>query len=165
MTSFRGLCQAAGFVGMIGCQNGPAPAAAADILAQSGYWQTVSDTAKDGTPMCGVRTTLSNGAELRLIVVDNTIHLVAFDPAWSLPKTGSADVAINVDHASYRGHAEVGGPRTLIIEGLTPDFLSRFIGGSKMEANFGGIRWSISLFGSSGATTAMAGCLSKTRRG
>jgi hypothetical protein len=37
--------------------------------------------------------------------------------------------------------------------------------GMKMEADFGGARWTVSLIGSSRATSAMGDCMAAARRG
>jgi hypothetical protein len=140
------------------------PAAAAATLSQHGYWAVVADAASDGSPVCAARTPLSNGAELRLSVTGPDITLVASDPAWTLARGGEADVTITVDGEIYEGTAAVAGPTTLAVQSLTPAFLGRFMNGTRMIADFGGVRWDVSLLGSGRATAALADCVASAKR-
>lgn len=146
---------------------GSAPVSAAEAVGQHGYWTTVSDTSGDGEAICGVSTQMTNGAELRLLVVGEEVHMVAYDPTWTMPADGEARVTIIVDGEVYRGRAVAHDAKTLVVRNLTPDFLEEFMNGMKMEADFGGARWTVSLIGSSRATSAMGECmaLAAARRG
>ena len=106
---------------------------------------------------------MSNGAELRLMVLNNAIHMTAFDPNWTMPASGTSKVTISVDGDTYRGKAEVVSPRLLLVSNLSNDFLEQFIGGYNMVTDFGGVRWTVSLIGSSSATSAMADCIRAAR--
>ncbi len=140
------------------------PASATETISQFGYWSAVADADSDGRPICGVRTQMTNGAELRLIVLNNAVHLVAHDPAWRLRRDGQARVAINVDGEVYRGTAQVADAQTLVVESLSTDFLAQFMDGNTMVADFGGVRWSVNLIGSGPATSAMGQCVATARR-
>ena len=144
---------------------GSAPVGAAEAICQHGYWTAVSDTGGDGDATCGVRTQMTNGAELRLMRVGQEVHLIAYDPTWTMPADGETRVAIDIDGEVYRGKAVASDASTLLVRNLTPDFLEEFMNGMKMEADFGGARWTVSLIGSSRATSAMGDCMTAARRG
>jgi hypothetical protein len=144
---------------------GSAPVNATEAVGQHGYWTTVSDTGGDGDAICGVRTQMTNGAELRLMVVGEEVQLVAYDPTWAMPADGETRVSITVDGEVYRGKAVAYDAKTLVVRNLTPDFLEEFMNGRKMEADFGGAHWTVSLIGSSRATSAMGECMAAARRG
>jgi hypothetical protein len=153
-------------VAIIGLElAGSAPASATEAVGQNGYWAAVSPTGNDGGAACGVRTQMTDGAELRLIVVGDEVHLVAYDPAWAMPADAAARVSIDVDGEVYRGSATAADPNTLVVRNLSPEFLEEFMNGRKMEANFAGARWTVSLIGSSRAASAMAECVAGARRG
>jgi hypothetical protein len=50
------------------------------------------------------------------------------------------------------------------VRNLSPDFLEEFTNGRRMEADFGGAHWTVSLAGSSRATSAMGECMAAARR-
>lgn len=144
---------------------GSSPAGAAETIGQHGYWTAILDTGRDGQGICGVRTQMTNGAELRLVVIGDEVHLVAYDPTWTMPADGEARVAINVDGEVYNGKAVAADARTLVVHNLTADFVEDFLNGLTMEANFGGARWTVSLVGSSRAAIGMGGCVAAAHRG
>jgi hypothetical protein len=144
---------------------GHVPAGAAEAIGQHGYWVAVSDIAGDDDAACGISTQMTNGAELRLMRVGEEVHLMAYDPTWALPEDGETRVSIDIDGEVYRGRAVASGPSTLVVHNLTPDFLEEFMNGMKMEADFGGAHWTVSLVGSSRATSAMGDCMAVARRG
>jgi hypothetical protein len=151
-------------VAIIGLElAGSAPVGAAETIGQHGYWVAVSDTGNNGDAPCGVRTQMTNGAELRLIVVGEEIHLEAYDPAWTMPADGTARVSITVDGEVYRGSATSTDPNTLIVRNLSADFLEEFMNGRRMEANFAGARWTVSLIGSSRAAAALSECVAAAK--
>jgi hypothetical protein len=155
-------------VAIIGLElAGHAPVNAAEAIGQHGYWTAVSDTGtgEGGDTVCGVRTQMTNGAELRLVRVGQEVHLIAYDPTWTMPADGETRVAITIDGEVYRGRAEAADANTLVVRNLTPDFLEEFMNGMKMEADFGGAHWTVSLIGSSRATSAMGDCMPTAQRG
>jgi hypothetical protein len=133
-------------------------AARADTIGQHGRWSVFADTTRDGGQVCGVRTALPDGAELRIVAADQDMHLVVYNPGWTIRTAGEAKVAISMDRDTYVGRAAVAGPNTLVVESLTTDFLARFMNGNTMIANFGGVRWAVDLTGSGRAAAAMAAC-------
>jgi hypothetical protein len=153
-------------VAIIGLElAGSAPVAATGAIGQYGYWVAVSDTGQDGDTVCSVWTQMTNGAELRLMVIGEEVHLVAYDPTWTMPTDGAARVSIDVDGEVYTGKAVATDPHTLVVQNLSSDFVEEFMNGMRMEADFGGARWTVSLIGSSRATGAMGGCMAAARRG
>lgn len=144
---------------------GNAPVGGAEAIGQHGYWMAVSDTGTDGDAICGVRTQMTNGAELRLMRVGEEVHLMAYDPTWTMPEDGEMRVSIDIDGEVYRGRAVAANARTLVVCNLTPDFLEEFMNGMKLRADFGGAHWTVSLIGSSRATSAMGDCMAAARRG
>jgi hypothetical protein len=153
-------------VAIIGLQlPGSASGAAAETMGQHGYWIAVSDTGPTGDAVCGVRTQMTNGAELRLLLVGDEVQLVAYDPTWAMPANGATRVSINIDGEVYRGRAMAADPKTLVVRDLSADFLDEFMNGMRMEADFGGAQWTVSLIGSGRATSAMADCMAAARRG
>jgi hypothetical protein len=144
---------------------GSAPVGATETIGQHGYWGAVSDTGSDGGAICGVRTQMTNGAELRLMEVGAEVQLVAYDPAWAMPADGAARVSIAVDGEVYHGKAVAADSRTLVVRNLSSDFLEEFMNGMKMEVDFGGAHWTVSLIGSSRATSVMGQCMAAARRG
>jgi hypothetical protein len=153
-------------VAIIGLElAGSAPVDAGETIGHDGYWSAIVDTGRDGDTICGVRTSMTNGAELRLMVLGDDVHLVAYDPAWTMPADGETRVAITVDGEQYRGKAVAADARTLVVRNLTPDFLEDFMNGRTLEANFGGAQWTVSLVGSSRAASGMGGCVAAARRG
>lgn len=143
---------------------GTAPVAATETAGQYGYWAAASDTGKDGDTVCSVWTQMTNGAELRLMVMGDEVHLVAYDPTWTMQTDGAARVSIDVDGEVYTGKALATDPNTLVVQNLSADFVEEFMNGMRMEANFGGARWTVSLIGSSRATSAMSECMAAARR-
>jgi hypothetical protein len=154
---------------------GSAPVGATETIGQHGYWGAVSSTGSDGDATCGVRTQMTDGAELRLMVVGGEVQLVAYDPAWTMPADGAARVSIAVDGEVYHGKAVAADSKTLVVRNLSSDFLEEFLNGMKMEADFGGAHWTVSLIGSSRAAramgasgmgaSAMSECMAAARRG
>lgn len=138
--------------------------ARAETLARPGSWSSFTATARDGRPVCGVRTRLPDGAELR-IVADNEgdVHLIAHSPGWAIKIQGEARVSISMDRDIYVGAASVANSSTLVIESLTAGFLARFIHGTSMKADFGGVRWSVGLYGSGRAAAEMVTCATALR--
>jgi hypothetical protein len=163
-TACRRLAVAAALLGYLGLGTAQ-QAAADDTINQYGYWASVLDTTSDGHRICGVRTDLDGGAQLRLMVVGDAVHLVAHDPNWDLPDNATSRVMIVVDDQTFNGTAEVVDGQTLLVTNLTKDFLEQFVDGSEMLANFGGVRWSVNLVGSGRATSDMASCIAATRSG
>ena len=53
---------------------------------------------------------------------------------------------------------------TLMVTNLTEHFLDQFIDGTQLLANFGGVRWNVSLIGSSRAIDDMQSCIAMLRR-
>ena len=152
-------------VAIIGMElAGGAPMAAADSMGQYGYWIAMTDTGQDNDAPCGVKTQMTNGAELRLMAVGEELRLEAYDPAWTMPADGLARVSIAVDGEVYRGSASAADSNTLVVRNLSPDFLEEFMNGRKMEANFGGARWTVSLIGSSRAAGTLGECVAAARR-
>ena len=143
---------------------GSVPVGATETIGQHGYWAAVSDTGRDGDAICGVRTLMTNGAELRLMAVGDEVQLVADDPAWTMPADGAARVSIAVNGEVYHGKAVAADFRTLVVRNLSSDFLEEFMNGMKMEADFGGAHWTVSLIGSSQAASAMGECMAAARR-
>jgi hypothetical protein len=113
---------------------GSAPASAGEAIKQHGYWSAILHTGDNGAPVCGVRTQMTNGAELRLIVIADEVQLVAYDPAWTIPQNSAARVSIDVDGEVYRGSAVASDASILVMGSLTPDFLEEFMNGLRMEA-------------------------------
>jgi hypothetical protein len=144
---------------------GSAPVGASESMSQHGYWGVVTTTGDDGRAICGVRTQMTDGAELRLIAIGEELQLVAYDPAWTMPADGAARVSIAVDGEVYHGKAVASDSNTLVVHNLSADFLEEFINGMKMEADFGGAHWTVSLIGSSRATSAMGQCMAAASRG
>jgi hypothetical protein len=145
--------------------SGTAANADTQVIDRSSYWEATTDPGPNGKTVCGVRSHMTNGAELRLLVVDDEVHMVAHDPGWSMRSNAALPVSVNVDGDVYRGRALATDPRTLLMQGLTMDFLQQFVDGISMTADLGGYRWSVSLIGSSRATSAMVQCVTAARSG
>jgi hypothetical protein len=142
-----------------------APVGATETINQYGYWSVVTDTDDDGSAICGVRTAISNGGELRLMVIGNQVHMVARNPAWTMRGKGDLRIVLNVDGESYGGSASIVDPQTLVVVNLSRDFLADFMEGNNLVADFGSVRWAVSLAGSSRATSAMGECVVAAQRG
>jgi len=136
-----------------------APTLATDTLETHGFWSSVVDTDRDGTRICGVRTRMESGGELRLLVIGDQILLAAYDSHWHMAADGNVRTTIAIDAAAYRGEAKAVDGQTLLVVGLTKSFVVDFMDGDLMVANFGGVRWRISLAGSAQATADMAACV------
>jgi len=145
--------------------SGTAAVADTQTIDQSGYWEAVTDTAPNGDAICGVRTHMRNGGELRLMVLDGGVHLVAHDPNWSMRADARPRVYVNVDGDVFRGNAVAADRTTLVVPGLTMSFLEQFIDGYSMDADLGGVRWTVNLRGSSRATSAMVECVTSADGG
>jgi len=163
-TTCRRLVATAALLGYLGL-GAVQPASATATINQYDYWASVVDTDDDGDRICGVRTHMENGAELRLMVINGGVHLVAHDPAWHMRADTTANVTISVDDETYTGKAQAIDGQTLLVANLTMDFLQQFIVGDQMLANFGGVHWTVSLIGSSRATNDMGSCIAAARRG
>ncbi len=153
-------------VAFVGVELGGTGAVAAgiDVICQYGVWQAKSDTDSSDEMICGVRTFMCNGAELRLILVGVEAHMVAHDPPWPMRTDARPRVAFNVDGEVCRRTAVAANTNTLVIQSLTSDFLGDFALGSSMKADLTGHRRAVSLAGS-GRTSAMAGCAAAAGRG
>jgi hypothetical protein len=150
-----------GYLGLAVMQS----ANATSTIAQHGYWSSVVDTTDDGHRVCGVRTRMGGGGELRLAIVNDDVHLVARDDRWHMRVGDTSRVSISVDGRIFSGNAKAIDGQTLIVASLADDFVSRFIEGDEMLADFGGVRWDVSLEGSSRVTGEMAACAAFARSG
>jgi hypothetical protein len=135
-----------------------AAGARADTIDTHGYWTSVVDTV-DQEQVCGVRTRMDNGAELRLLVSDGDVYLVAHDPRWHVPPRSQVRVTVSVDGSGYDGRATAIDGQTLVVQRLSDAFLDHFVDGNTMVADFGGVRWNVDLTGSSDATSDMIACV------
>jgi hypothetical protein len=117
------------------------PVAATTTINEYGFWASTVDTDDDGNRVCGVRTRMHGGGELRLLVIDGDVHLIAHDPDWNLRHGISFGVKIDVDDESHSGTGTPVDSKTLMVMNLSSDFLGQFIDGIEMVANFGGVRW------------------------
>jgi hypothetical protein len=133
-------------------------AGAAEPARRTDIW-TVLTTDGHAERECGVATHLRDGTDLRLVVEDAGIRLIAHHAGWMLP-AGQADVKVTMGHDAFLGAANVVDPKTLIVEDLSQDFLRRFMAAPVMTAEFGGIRWTIDLHRSDDAAWALASCAS-----
>ena len=150
---------------LLGCVGlGTRAASATATIDEYGYWASTLDTDDAGHKVCGVRTRMDGGGELRLIVISGVVHLVVHDPQWHMRYGDSFHVAIDVDDDRFHGSGQAVDSQTLLVESLSDDFLGQFIDGSQMVANFGGVRWRVSLSGSSRATGDMGSCLAIAKR-
>jgi hypothetical protein len=163
-TTCRRLVAAAALLGYLGL-GAVQPASATATISQYDYWASVVDTDDDGQRICGVRTHMDGGGELRLMVIDGGVHLVAHDPGWHMRTDTTSDVTIDVDDQTFTGTARVIDGQTLMVVNLSRDFLQQFIDGDQMLVNFGGVRWTVSLIGSGRATGDMGSCIAATRPG
>lgn len=138
-------------------------AGAADLSRGAGVWTVLAESGsgvKDSVGKeCGVATHLANGADLRLVVADGQVRLIAHHPGWMLP-AGQADVTVTMGQDAFIGSAAVVDRSTLVVEDLTGDFLRRFIAAPVMTTDFGGIRWRVDLRASDSAAWALASCAS-----
>jgi len=141
------------------------PAHATSTLETHGLWSSVVDTDSDGNRICGVRTRMDGNAELRLLVIGDRIHLVAFDSDWHMRADSTVHTTVDIDDAGYRGDAKVIDGQTLMVVGLTRSFVADFMAGDEMVANFGGVRWRVNLEGSAQATADMAACVAAVSGG
>ena len=157
------LIAAAALLGCVGL--GTRAASATATINEYGYWASTLDTDNSGRQVCGVRARMDGGGELRLLVIDSAVHLVVRDPKWHMHYGDSFHVAIDVDDDRFRGNGQAVDSQTLLVESLSGDFLGQFIDGSQMVATFGGVRWRVSLSGSSRATGDMGSCLATVKRG
>jgi hypothetical protein len=137
---------------------GPARAGGTTTIAEHGYWSTVVDMTDDGVRVCGVRTHMHDGGELRLEVIDNDIHLFAHDDNWHLARGGTTRVLITINGHGFTGTAKALDGQTLVIGSLTRRFVYAFMDGDELLADFGGVQWDVSLEGSRQATGEMAAC-------
>jgi hypothetical protein len=133
-------------------------AGAAEPARRTDVW-TVLATAGHAGQECGVATHLRDGADLRLVIADGEVRLIAHHAGWMLP-AGQADVKVTMGHDAFLGAASVADPKTLIVEDLSQDFLRRFMAAPVMTADFGGIHWMIDLHRSDDAAWALASCAS-----
>ncbi len=143
---------------------GDAVTARAQTIDTYGFWSSELLTTDDGAPMCGVRTRMDNGAELHLMAVDGGVHLVAHDPRWHMRTDGVVHVSVSVDGSGYTGDGTAIDAQTILVPGLTQAFFDDFINGGSMTTDFGGVRWTVDLSGSSNATDDMLACV-KMHRG
>ncbi len=151
---------------LLGCVGlGARAASAATTIDDHGYWASTLDTDGSGHQVCGVRTRMDGGGELRLLIVDGAVHLVVHDPKWHMHYGDSFHVTIDVDEDRFRGSGQAVDSQTLLVESLSDDFLRQFIDGSQIVANFGGVRSRVSLSGSSRATGDLGSCLASVKRG
>jgi hypothetical protein len=157
------LIAGAALLGCVGLGTGAAFATA--TINEYGYWASTLDTDDFGHRVCGVRTRMDGGGELRLMVINRAVHLVVHDPKWHMHYGDSFHVAIDVDEDRFRGNGQAVDSQTLLVESLSDDFLGQFIDGSQMVGNFGGVRWSVNLAGSSRATGDMGSCLAMVQGG
>jgi hypothetical protein len=93
------------------------------------------------------------------------VHLVARDPAWHMTANNTVRVSISIDGDRFNGTATALDSQTLVVENLTEEFLDEFIAGQTMLADFGGVRWTLDLTGSSDATSDMIDCARHPRSG
>ncbi len=133
-------------------------AGAADLSRNAGVWTVLAQSGSGGRE-CGVATHLANGADLRLVVADGGVRLIAHHPGWMLP-AGQADVTVTMGRDAFVGSASVIDRSTLAVEDLSGDFLRRFIAAPVMTTDFGGIRWRVDLRASDSAAWALASCAS-----
>jgi len=159
----RGLLAAAALLGCLGLAT--QPAGATMTIHEYGYWASTVDTDDEGNRVCGVRTTMHGGGELRLMVIDGDVHLIAHDPDWNMTRNDTYPVRIYLDKESFNGSGRAIGNDTLLVKNLSNHFLDRFIDGMQMSADFGGIRWRVSLVGSSRAMDDMQECIGNQHRG
>lgn len=160
--SFRRIAATAAL--LAGLSLGATLPAGAATIGSYGYWTSVVNTA-DGQPVCGVRTQMNDGAELRLLVINDEVHLLARDPGWHMTTGDTSHVALNIDGHSFDGEGTAIDGQTLMVTDLTDAFITRFIGGTTMLADFGGVHWNVSLVGSGRATGAMGACVAYVHRG
>jgi hypothetical protein len=128
------------------------------------YWTSVVGTS-GGQQVCGVRTTMTDGGRLALMVVNNEVHMVAYDPRWNVTEGNTVVVTVSVDGDLFRGNATVTDQHTLVLANLSDRFLREFIDGNDMVTDFGGVRWNVDLTGSSNATDDMIGCVREAGSG
>lgn len=151
---------------LLGCLwLGTQPAGATTTIHEYGYWARTLDTDDDGNRVCGVRTEMHGGGELRLMVIDGDVHLIAHDPDWDMHRGDTYAVRIFVDNESFSGTGRAVDSETLMVKNLSNHFLDQFTDGMQMVASFGGIRWRVSLVGSSRAMDDMQTCIANQRRG
>ena len=151
---------------LFGCVGPGARAASATATINDyGYWASTLDTDSAGHQVCGVRTRMDGGGELRLMVINGAVHLIVHDPKWNMHYGDSFRVAIDVDEDRFRGNGQAVDSQTLLVESLSDNFLGQFIDGSQIVASFGGVRWRVSLAGSSRATGDMGSCLAMAKGG
>ncbi len=158
---FAATVALAGYIGFFATPRANATETA--MIAQHGYWSSVVDTTDDGRHMCGVRTRMTNGGELRLEVIDDEIHLIAHDDRWHMMTNGTSHVTITVDGEDFTGDGKAVNGQTLVVASLTRGFIERFMDGDEMIANFGGVRWDVNLVGSSQVAAEMAACATRGR--
>jgi len=128
------------------------------------YWSSVVAHV-DGHPVCGVRTNMTDGANLRLMTVDNQVRMIAFNPYWTMRPGNTVAVTVSIDGDIFRGSASVVDGQTLVLPNLTRNFFGAFRDGDDMVADFGGIRWHVGLAGSTAATDDMFQCIQEAGSG
>ncbi len=163
MMSFRRIAAAAALLGTASLLTA-APAAAEDVLFSHALWTSVvyHDA---GQLVCGVRTRMDQGGEVRLRVIDDQVDMVVVDPAWHLQTGATYRVKISIDGEMFNGKASAANSEALVVGGLTERFLDYFIQGDSMLADWGGVRWDINLAGSGRATDDMLNCVRAARSG
>jgi hypothetical protein len=123
------------------------------------YWTSVVATTTGGQQVCGVQSAMSDGGKLSLMVLHNKVHMVAYDPHWSMPPGNTVAVTVLVDGDVFRGQGTVTDTHTVVLANLTGHFIGAFVGGNDMLADFGGVRWRVDLTGSSNAAHDMVECV------
>jgi hypothetical protein len=132
-------------------------------LHEYGYWASTLDITDKGQRACGVRTEMRGGGELRLMVFNDDVLFIAHDPDWNLQRGDTLRVRVYIDGEGFNAIARVVNSETLMVTNLTEHFLDQFIDGTQLVAVFGGVRWNVSLIGSSRAIKDMQSCIEMLR--
>jgi hypothetical protein len=147
----------AGLIAGIVLLAGASLARAEQPTNRADIWAAYAETGRTGDAVCGIRKALPNGAELRLVMAGQEVHLLARDPSWSL-RGAQTRVAVTIGRDTYVGVASVMAPDTLVVESLSADFMDHFMAAPSLKAEFGAARWHVDLRGSGDAAWSMADC-------
>ncbi len=127
------------------------------------YDRWTSIVYQDG--VCGVRTRMNDGGELRLEIGESGIDLVATDPSWDMTPGQTTRISIDIDGRRFNGKGNADSSTVLRVSDLTESFVDAFIVGDWMTATLGGVRWNVDLSGSALATDDMVACASHAGSG
>jgi hypothetical protein len=135
----------------------PAGAATAD---RQDRWDSVS-----GAGICGLHTSVGNGGDFALVVAHDALHLLARDPSWHMHPNWQVRVVFTAADQHFQGDAIATDGQTLVVTNLSRGFLKQFVAGAAVEANFGGVRWTVHPIGSADAIGDMVSCFAAARFG